>query len=182
MKISLGSDHAGFRYKEKVKELLGSLGHEVKDFGTFSEEPVDYPLFIRPAAEAAARGECDRGIVFGGSGNGEAMVANKVHGVRCALCWNEESARLSRKHNDANVLSMGERMIPEDLALKIVRIWLETDFDGGRHERRGCDVERDVGGGGSPNRPGAIEVNRPYLINRSTHTASKNTALTNALL
>jgi ribose 5-phosphate isomerase B len=96
MKISLGSDHAGFRYKEKVKELLGSLGHEVKDFGTFSEEPVDYPLFIRPAAEAVARGECDRGIVFGGSGNGEAMVANKVHGVRCALCWNEESAQLSR--------------------------------------------------------------------------------------
>ena len=102
MKISLGSDHAGFRYKEKVKELLGTLGHEVKDVGTFSEEPVDYPLFIRPAAEAVAQGECDRGIVFGGSGNGEAMVANKVHGVRCALCWNEESARLSRQHNDAN--------------------------------------------------------------------------------
>jgi len=136
MKISLGSDHAGFRYKEKVKELLSSLGHEVKDFGTFSEEPVDYPLFIRPAAEAVARGECDRGIVFGGSGNGEAMVANKVHGVRCALCWNEESAQLSRQHNDSNVLSMGERLIPEDVALKIVRIWLETAFDGGRHERR----------------------------------------------
>jgi len=102
MKISLGTDHAGFRYKEKVKELLTSLGHEVKDFGTFSEEPVDYPLFIRPAAEAVARSECERGIVFGGSGNGEAMVANKVHGVRCALCWNEESATLSRQHNDAN--------------------------------------------------------------------------------
>src|SRR5881397_841059 len=97
MKISLGSDHAGFRYKEKVKELLGSLGHEVKDCGTFSEEPVDYPLFIRPAAEAVARGECDRGIVFGGSGNGEAMAANKVHLIRCALCWNEETARLSRQ-------------------------------------------------------------------------------------
>jgi len=136
MKISLGSDHAGFRYKEKVKELLTSLGHEVKDLGTFSEDPVDYPLFIRPAAEAVASGECERGIVFGGSGNGEAMVANKVHGVRCALCWSEESARLSRQHNDANVLSMGERLISEDLALKIVRIWLETDFDGGRHERR----------------------------------------------
>ena len=136
MKISLGSDHAGFRYKEKVKELLASLGHELKDCGTFSEDPVDYPLFIRPAAEAVASGECERGIVFGGSGNGEAMVANKVHGVRCALCWNEESARLSRKHNDANVLSMGERLIPEDLALEIVRTWLETGFDGGRHERR----------------------------------------------
>jgi ribose 5-phosphate isomerase B len=136
MKISLGSDHAGFRYKEKVKELLTALGHEVKDFGTFSQEPVDYPLFIRPAAEAVARGECDRGMAFGASGNGEAMVANKVHGVRCALCWNEESARLSRQHNDANVLSMGERLIPEDLALSIVHIWLETGFEGGRHERR----------------------------------------------
>ena len=136
MKISLGTDHAGFRYKEKVKELLTSLGHEVKDFGTFSEEPVDYPLFIRPAAEAVARGECEHGIVFGGSGNGEAMVANKVHGVRCALCWSEESARLSRHHNDANVLSIGERMISEELALNIVRIWLDTGFDGGRHERR----------------------------------------------
>jgi ribose 5-phosphate isomerase B len=136
MKISLGSDHAGFRYKEKIKELLTSLGHEAKDFGTFSEDPVDYPLFIRPAAEAVASGECERGIVLGGSGNGEAMAANKVRGVRCALCWSEESARLSRQHNDANVLSMGERLIPEDLALKIVRIWLETGFDGGRHERR----------------------------------------------
>ena len=136
MKVSLGTDHAGFRYKEKVKELLTSLGHEVKDFGTFSEEPVDYPVFVRPAAEAVARGECERGIVFGGSGNGEAMVANKVHRVRCALCWSEESATLSRQHNDANVLSIGQRMIPEELALNIVRIWLETPFDGGRHERR----------------------------------------------
>ena len=136
MKIALGTDHAGFRYKEKVKELLTSLGHEVKDFGTFSEESVDYPLFIRPAAEAVARGECERGIVFGGSGNGEAMAANKVHGVRCALCWNEEVARLSRQHNDANVLSLGQRVIPEEMAMKIVRIWLETSFEGGRHERR----------------------------------------------
>lgn len=136
MKISLGTDHAGFRYKEKVKALLGSLGHEVKDFGTFNHEPVDYPLFIRPAAEAVARGECERGIVFGGSGNGEAMAANKVHGVRCALCWNEETARLSRQHNDANVLSIGQRMIPEELALKIVGVWLETPFEGGRHAQR----------------------------------------------
>ena len=136
MKIALGSDHAGFAYKEKVKQLLSSLGHEAKDFGTFSEEPVDYPLFIRPAAEAVVRGECERGIVFGGSGNGEAMVANKVHGVRCALCWNEESARLSRQHNDANVLSIGERLVAEDLMLSIVQIWLETAFDGGRHVRR----------------------------------------------
>ena len=141
MKISLGTDHAGFRYKEKVKELLVSLGHEVKDFGTWSEEPVDYPLFIRPAAEAVAKGECDRGIVFGGSGNGEAMVANKVRGVRCALCWNEESARLSRQHNDANVLSLGERLVAEELALEIVRIWLTTEFEGGRHARRIAQIE-----------------------------------------
>ncbi|HXM73708.1 MAG TPA: ribose 5-phosphate isomerase B, partial [Chthoniobacterales bacterium] len=136
MKIALGTDHAGFHYKEKVKALLVELGHEVKDFGTFSEEPVDYPLFIRPAAQAVVKGECDRAIVFGGSGNGEAMSANKVHGARCALCWNEETARLSRQHNDANVLSIGQRMIPEDLALKIVRVWLETPFEGGRHAKR----------------------------------------------
>jgi ribose 5-phosphate isomerase B len=136
MKIALGSDHAGFRYKERVKSLVQELGHEPKDFGTFSEEPVDYPTFIRPAAEAVARGECDRGIVFGGSGNGEAMAANKVRGVRCGLAWNEESARLSRQHNDANVLSMGERMISEELMVKIVRLWLDTPFEGGRHVKR----------------------------------------------
>ena len=136
MKISLGSDHAGFRYKEKVKELLGSLGHEVKDCGTFSEEPVDYPLFIRPAAEAVARGECERGIVFGGSGNGEAMVANRVRGIRCALCWNVESARLARQHNDANMVSLGQRMMTQQLALEIVRVWLDTPFESGRHVRR----------------------------------------------
>src|SRR6185369_1714832 len=128
MTISLGSDHAGFKLKEKVRVLLGQLGHEVEDVGTFAAEPpVDYTLFIRPAAEAVARGECERGIVFGGSGNGEAMTANKVRGVRCALCWSEESARLSRQHNDANVLSLGERLIPQELALTIVRIWLTTD-------------------------------------------------------
>jgi len=136
VKIALGSDHAGFQYKEKVKALLGTLGHQVQDFGTFNEEPVDYPLFIRPAAEAVARGECDRAIVFGGSGNGEAMAANKVRGVRCALCWNEELARLSRQHNDANALSIGERVVAEELALRIVRTWLETAFEGGRHMHR----------------------------------------------
>lgn len=141
MKIALGSDHAGFRYKEKIKQLLLSLGHEVEDFGTTSEAPVDYPKFIRPAAEAVARGECERGIVLGGSGNGEAMVANKVRGIRCALCWNEESARLSRQHNDANVLSLGERMISEELALQIVRVWLSTDFEGGRHVARIAQIE-----------------------------------------
>ncbi|MEY2563654.1 MAG: ribose 5-phosphate isomerase [Verrucomicrobiota bacterium] len=141
MKISLGSDHAGFRYKEKVKELLLQLGYEVKDFGTSSEEPVDYPQFIRPAAEAVANGECERGIVFGGSGNGEAISANKVRGIRCALCWNEETARLSRQHNDANVLSMGERVITEEMALAIVRVWLTTAFEGGRHAQRIAQLE-----------------------------------------
>ena len=141
MKISLGTDHAGFHYKEKVKALLVELGHDVKDFGTFNDEPVDYPLFIRPAAEAVVKGECDRGIVFGGSGNGEAIAANKVRGVRCALCWNEETARLSRQHNDANVLSMGERVIPEETALAIVRVWLTTDFECGRHARRIAELE-----------------------------------------
>lgn len=141
LKISIGSDHAGFEYKVKIKALLEGLGHEVRDFGTFSAEPVDYPLFIRPAAQAVANGECERGIVLGGSGNGEAMVANKVRGVRCALCWNLETARLAREHNDSNVLSLGQRMIPEDLALEIVKVWLITPFEGGRHVRRIALIE-----------------------------------------
>lgn len=136
MKIAIGSDHAGFRYKERIKEFLQELGHDVNDFGTFSEEPVDYPLFIRPVAEAVARGEYERGIVLGGSGNGEAMMANRIKKVRCALCWNEELARLARQHNDSNVLSLGQRVIPEETALEVVRVWLETAFEGGRHVRR----------------------------------------------
>jgi ribose 5-phosphate isomerase B len=136
MKIAIGSDHAGFRYKEKIREFLQEQGHEVNDFGTYSEEPVDYPLFIRPVAEAVARGEYERGIVLGGSGNGEAMAANRIKKVRCALCWNEELARLARQHNDSNVLSLGQRVIPEETVLGIVRVWLETPFEGGRHVRR----------------------------------------------
>jgi ribose 5-phosphate isomerase B len=136
MKIGIGSDHAGFEYKERIKSLLRELGHEVRDFGTHSPEPVDYPLFIRPVAEAVAKGELERGIVLGGSGNGEAMVANRIRGIRCALCWNLESARLGREHNDANVLSIGQRMVPVELALEIVRIWLTTPFAGGRHLER----------------------------------------------
>lgn len=136
MKISIGSDHAGYAYKERIKKYLAGLGHEVKDFGTHSDESCDYPLYIRPAAEAVARREAERGIVLGGSGNGEAMVANRVRGVRCALCWNTESARLGRSHNDANMISLGQRMVSEETALEIVRVWLDTPFDGGRHERR----------------------------------------------
>jgi ribose 5-phosphate isomerase B len=136
MKIALGSDHAGFEYKEKIREFLKSQGHTVQDFGTHSNEPVDYPLFIRPAALAVVRGECHRAVVLGGSGNGEAMTANRLKGIRCALCWNEESARLARQHNDANVLSLGQRMMSLETALELVRIWLTTPFEGGRHQRR----------------------------------------------
>src|ERR1700722_21001033 len=141
MKIAIGSDHAGFLYKEKIIAHLQVLGHEVKDFGTYSEATVDYPKFIRPVAEAVARGEFERGIVLGGSGNGEAIVANRVHGVRGALCWDLETARLARAHNDSNVLSLGQRMISEDLALEIVKIWLVTPFEGGRHIRRIAEIE-----------------------------------------
>jgi ribose 5-phosphate isomerase B len=136
MNIAIGSDHAGFEYKEKLREFLAHLGHKVKDFGTYSDEAVDYPLFIRPVAEAVARGKYERGIVLGGSGNGEAIVANRVKGVRCALCWNTKAARLSRQHNNANVLSLGERMMSLKTAKEIVRVWLVTPFDGGRHQRR----------------------------------------------
>ena len=145
MRIAIGSDHAGFTYKETIKELLRTLGHDVTDFGTDSEKPVDYPLFIRPVALAVARGKAERGVVLGGSGNGEAMAANRVKGVRCALCWNVASARLARQHNDANVLSLGQRMISEDEALEIVRVWLETEFEGGRHVRRIQMLDEDFG-------------------------------------
>ena len=136
MKIGIGSDHAGFAYKEKIREFLEAEGHEVKDFGTHSDTPVDYPLFIRPTAEAVAQGKVERGIVLGGSGNGEAITANRVRGIRCALCWNEESARLGRLHNNANMISIGQRMVTAEMALEIVRIWLATPFEGGRHQHR----------------------------------------------
>src|SRR5205823_1718750 len=136
MKIAIGSDHAGFQYKTKIKQFLEGLGHIVTDFGTNSEAPVDYPLFIRPVAEAVARGDVERGVVLGGSGNGEAMVANRVKGIRCALCWNGDSARLGRQHNNANVISLGQRMINFETAIEIVKIWHETPFEGGRHQRR----------------------------------------------
>jgi ribose 5-phosphate isomerase B len=136
MRIGIGSDHAGYRYKEEIKRWLAKHKHEVRDFGTNSEMSVDYPAFIHPVAVAVAAGEAERGIVLGGSGNGEAITANRVKGIRCALCWNEESARLARQHNDANMISLGQRMMPLETALEIVRIWLETPFEGGRHVRR----------------------------------------------
>lgn len=142
MKIAIGSDHAGYNYRLKIIEHLKALGHEVSDFGTFSPDSTDYPLWIIPTAEAVARGEAERGIVLGGSGNGEAIAANKVKGIRCALCWNDETARLSRQHNNANVLSIGERMISLEIALDIVDIWLTTEFEGGRHENRIAELAR----------------------------------------
>ncbi len=134
--IAIGSDHAGFAYKEKVKAMLLADGHTVRDFGTNSDAPCDYPDFIRPVAEAVARGEFERGIVLGGSGNGEAIVANRIKGVRCGLCWNEQVAVWNRSHNDGNCLSLGQRTISEEEALKIVRVWLSTAFEGGRHLAR----------------------------------------------
>ncbi|MGC1481127.1 MAG: ribose-5-phosphate isomerase [Chthoniobacterales bacterium] len=136
MKISIGSDHAGYTYKQRLISHLTEAGHEVIDCGTDSAEATDYPLFIIPAAEAVVRGDADRGIVLGGSGNGEAIAANKVKGVRCALCWNSQTAEFSRLHNDSNVLSIGQRMTSIEIALDIVDIWLRTEFQGGRHAKR----------------------------------------------
>ncbi|NLF29548.1 MAG: ribose 5-phosphate isomerase B [Planctomycetes bacterium] len=136
MNIAIACDHAGLDYKRRIKQHLLDAGHEVTDFGTESPQPCDYPAFIRPAAEAVAAGRCDRGIVLGGSGNGEAIVANRVAKVRCVLCWDLRSARLGRAHNDANVLSLGQRMISIEAALEIVDVFLATAFEGGRHGRR----------------------------------------------
>lgn len=139
--IAIGSDHAGFVYKERIKTMLLDAGHVVRDFGTTSDAPCDYPDFIRPVAEAVARGAFERGIVLGGSGNGEAIVANRVPGVRCGLCWNEQVAIWNRSHNDGNVLSLGARTISEEEALKIVRTWLDTAFEGGRHIGRIAKID-----------------------------------------
>jgi ribose 5-phosphate isomerase B len=136
MRIALGSDHAGFLLKEDVKAYLADQGHEVVDHGTDSETPVDYPVFIAAAAHAVGNGECDRAIVMGGSGQGEQIAANKVHGVRAALCHDLFLAELSRRHNDANVLSMGGRVVAPAYAREIVRVWLATEFEGGRHSPR----------------------------------------------
>ena len=136
MKIALASDHAGYRHKEEIKAHLAAQGHEVRDLGTHSEQSVDYPLLIRPAAQAVASGECDLGIVFGGSGNGEAIVANKVAGIRCAVVWNETSARYAREHNNANMIAIGQRLVTIEIAIRAVDVWLATTFAGGRHARR----------------------------------------------
>ncbi len=136
MKIAIASDHAGFDYKEKIKQFLIDAGHEVTDFGTDSNASCDYPDFIHPAAQSVVDGKCQRGIVLGGSGNGEAIAANKVKGARCGLAWDLRSARLCRQHNDANVLSLGQRMMAIEEAFEIVELWLATDYEGGRHQKR----------------------------------------------
>lgn len=140
--IAIASDHAGFSYKEALIAALLADGHTVKDFGTHSAASCDYPDYIRPAAEAVARGEFERGIVLGGSGNGEAIVANKVKGVRCGLCWTEQVAIWNRSHNDGNVISIGERTVTKEEAVKIVKVWLATEFEGGRHLPRVQKIEQ----------------------------------------
>jgi ribose 5-phosphate isomerase B len=136
MKIAIGADHAGFRYKELLKVALAARGHQAVDFGTQSEAAVDYPPIMRPVALAVAGGDCERGIVIGGSGNGEAIVANRVRGIRCTIAWSVETARAGRAHNDSNVLALGQRFVPEAELLPILDAWLDTPFEGGRHRRR----------------------------------------------
>jgi ribose 5-phosphate isomerase B len=140
MRIALSSDHAGFRLKQTVVAYLRSAGHQIDDLGTDSEDPVDYPPYCAAAARAVVKGTADFAIVLGGSGQGEAISANKVHGVRAALCHDEATARLARQHNDANVLSLGARILPPELALVIVDVFLSTSFEGGRHVPRLAEI------------------------------------------
>lgn len=136
VKIAIGSDHAGYQLKEKVKDRLKEAGHEVSDLGAHSDRSTDYPLYAHRVGSSVVGGEAERGVVVCGTGIGVCMAANKVPGVRAALAWNDENARLSRAHNDANVLCLGGRTMDHDEALGILDVWLETPFDGGRHERR----------------------------------------------
>jgi ribose 5-phosphate isomerase B len=139
--IAIASDHAGYELKQVIAGHLRTKGYTVNDFGTASTEPVDYPDLIRPAATSVAAGQNDGGIVLGGSGNGEAIVANKVRGIRCAVCWSADSARLAKEHNDANMISLGARLIDRELATTIVDAWLNAKFQGGRHQRRIAKIE-----------------------------------------
>jgi ribose 5-phosphate isomerase B len=136
VRIALGADHAGYALKTAVAKHLIDSGHETIDLGTHSEERVDYPAFCAAVGRAVVAGDAQRGIVMGGSGQGEAMAANKVHGIRAALCADEYTARFARLHNDANVLSLGGRIVAETYALAIVDVFLETEFEGGRHVPR----------------------------------------------
>ena len=144
MKIALGTDHAGFKLKKCIKNYLLELGHEPIDYGCYSDESTHYPIYVQYAAKAVVNEACDLGIVFGGSGNGEVMAANKVSGIRCALCWSEETGRLAREHNDANVISLGGRVVSEENAKKAVKAWLGSEFEGGRHKCRIDMLEKDL--------------------------------------
>ena len=141
MKIAIGSDHAGFKYKNMISMHLRQQGYAIVDMGTDSVEACDYPDFIKQVTAKVASGDCELGIVLGGSGNGEAITANKTHGIRCALCWDEYTAQLCKEHNNANMISIGERTVSAKLALKIVDIWLSAKFAGGRHLRRINKIE-----------------------------------------
>ncbi len=143
MKISIASDHAGFEYKAEIMKYLKANNYEVVDYGTDSIDSVDYPDFIKPTAKSVAIGNCDIGIVLGGSGNGEAIVANKVKGIRCAVCWDLESAKLAKEHNNANMISIGQRMVSSNEAIQIVKTWLEAEFEGGRHITRIEKIEKE---------------------------------------
>jgi ribose 5-phosphate isomerase B len=136
MKIAMATDHAAFSLKEKIKHYFNNLEHEVIDFGCYSEESADYPLFISKAARAVANGQCERGIVMCGSGIGASIVANKIKGIRCALVYTPELCRLARQHNDANIIALAGRFTEEDTAKRIVDVFLLTKFEGGRHLRR----------------------------------------------
>ncbi|HXE80512.1 MAG TPA: ribose 5-phosphate isomerase B [Vicinamibacterales bacterium] len=147
MRIAVGADHAGFRLKEHLKQTLTQLGHDIIDFGTDSDGMVDYPPICERVGRAVASGEADRGIIVGGSGQGEQIAANKIPGVRAALCNDLYTARMSRAHNDANVLTLGGRIVAPQLADEIVHVWLSTAFEGGRHAERVqqiAQIERTV--------------------------------------
>ena len=145
MRFAIGSDHAGYRLKEHLKQRLKADGHEVDDLGTDSEEPVDYPPICAAVGRVVAEGRAERGIVLGGSGQGEQISANKVRGVRAALCNDLFTAEYSRRHNDANVLSIGARIVGEGLADEILSVWVDTPFEGGRHQKRVDEIAQIEG-------------------------------------
>jgi ribose 5-phosphate isomerase B len=140
VRVAVGADHAGFRLKEDLKSALKEMGHDVDDVGTHSQEPADYPPICAEVARRVREGKAERGVVVGGSGQGEQIAANKVRGIRASLCNDLYTARLSRRHNDATVLALGARVVAPELALEILSLWLGTEFEGGRHQRRVAQI------------------------------------------
>jgi ribose 5-phosphate isomerase B len=158
MRIAVGADHAGFRLKEHLKQTLTQLGHEITDFGTDSDKMVDYPAICAQIGRAVASGQVERGVIVGGSGQGEQIAANKIPGIRAALCLDLFTARMSRAHNDANILTLGGRIVAPPLADEIVQLWLSTPFEGGRHAERVqqiAQLERTV----VPEKQGSVSSN-----------------------